>query len=62
MGMSSVTSKNDESSITSFLDGACVCVCVCVCVCAHVYTACSSNRLRSFDFSNACLEGIKRGA
>ena len=58
MGMSSVTFKNDESSITSFLDGACVCVCVC----AHVYTACSSNRLRSFDFSNACLEGIKRGA
>ena len=33
MGMSSVTFKNDESSITSFLDGACVCVCVCV----HMY-------------------------
>lgn len=57
MGMSSVTFKNDESSITSFLDGACVCVCI------HMYnTACSSNNLRSFDFSNAYLEGIKRGA
>lgn len=56
MGMSSVTFKNDESSITSFLDG------VCVCVCTHVYTACSSNHLRSFGFSNAYLDGIKCGA
>ena len=30
MGMSSVTFKNDESSITFFLDGTCVCVYTCI--------------------------------
>ena len=58
MGLSSVTFKSDES-FHYFLFGWSLCVCVCV----HVYnTACSSDNLRSFDFSNAYLEGIKRGA